>query len=198
MGSVVRFPVRRRHARASSVSEACRRAASSANTSRVISDFPAPVASPTTPAQCSPGMPRGRFRHPLTVEVDSPSPSATPLVPPMASMIDPHVHAESLVMPQEIVRTVRKSQGFALCETTAIRLSHISLRLDDPSKGPSMMGALRAKYGEPASENKTQILYIAVWRPAGDQIDVTRIGFGTDFSYVLGYHPRVTSSNKGL
>ena len=87
---------------------------------------------------------------------------------------------------------------FAYFDNQSKKLSHISLRLDDPSKGPSMMGALRAKYGEPASENKTQILYIAVWRPAGDQIDVTRIGFGTDFSYVLGYHPRVTSSNKGL
>lgn len=88
--------------------------------------------------------------------------------------------------------------AFAFFDNQTKKLTSMSLRLDDPSRGPSLIGALRAKYGEPVSEDRTQVLAIMVWRPAGDQIDVTRIGFGGDYSYTLGYHPRVTGSNKGL
>lgn len=88
--------------------------------------------------------------------------------------------------------------AFAFFDNTSKKLVSISLRLDDPSKGNELIGALRAKYGEPASESRTQVLYLMVWRPAGDQIDVTRIGFGGDFSYTLGYQPRATAANKGL
>lgn len=88
--------------------------------------------------------------------------------------------------------------AFAYFDNQTKKLVNVSLRLDDPSKGNELIGALRAKYGEPASENRTQILYLLVWRPSGDQIDLIRIGFGGDFSYTLGYRPRATSSNKGL
>lgn len=88
--------------------------------------------------------------------------------------------------------------AFAYFDNKSKKLVQVTLRLDEPAKGPSLLGALRAKYGEPTSENRTQVLYLLVWRTAGDQIDVTRIGFGGDYSYTLGYHPRATSSNKGL
>lgn len=88
--------------------------------------------------------------------------------------------------------------AFAFFDNQTKKLVHVTLRLDDPAKGNEMIGALRAKYGEPASESRTQVLYLMVWRPAGDQIDVTRIGFGGDYTYSLGYRPRATSSNKGL
>jgi len=88
--------------------------------------------------------------------------------------------------------------AFAFFDKQTKKLVQMSLRLDDSSKGNELIGGLRAKYGDPVSESKTQVLHLLVWRPAGDQIDLTRIGFGGDFSYTLGYHPRATSSNKGL
>jgi len=57
-------------------------------------------------------MPFGRVRHPLTVESDSESASATSPVPPRASMIEPGV-----IAPLNI-RTVRISQAVANRETT--------------------------------------------------------------------------------
>jgi transcriptional regulator with XRE-family HTH domain len=74
-------------------------------------------ASLTSAAQCSPGMPRGRLRHPLTVDTASDSHSATAAVPPSASIIDPHVHVDSSIAIQ-IVRNSRTCQRFATCETT--------------------------------------------------------------------------------
>lgn len=140
----------RDHARASS-KFVWRRAATSARTSKVISSLPASVANLTTPAQCSPGMPRGRFRQPLTVDVDSPSPSATPLVPPMASMIEPHVQSESVVMLIEIVRKMRTSQVFASCETTAKALrGAILTMIDEPELIAKRLKNLRKALGFPS------------------------------------------------
>ncbi len=88
--------------------------------------------------------------------------------------------------------------AFAFFDNQTKKLTFVSLRLDDPSKGNQLIGALKAKYGEPATSTRSRIMDIMVWRPAGDQIDITRIGFGDDQSYTLGYHPRLTDSNKGL
>lgn len=107
MGIVVRLP--QRHARASSSF----RAANSAKTSSVTSETPRSVAKATTAAQWPAGMPR--VRQLLTVESDCPSASATAPVPPRATII-----ASELSMPDNIVRTMRTSQGFANCETTFI------------------------------------------------------------------------------
>lgn len=108
MGIVVRFP--RRHVRVSS----SLRAAKPAKTSNVISDFPSSAAKATTEAQWPAGIPR--MRQLLTVESDCPKAPATAPVPPRATMI-----ASELSIPDNIIRTMRTSQGFANCETTFIR-----------------------------------------------------------------------------
>lgn len=88
--------------------------------------------------------------------------------------------------------------AFAYFDNQSRKLTSVSLRLDDPSKGYELIGALRAKYGEPATSTRSQLMEILVWRPSGDQIDIMRIGFREDQSYTLGYRPRLTNSNKGL
>jgi hypothetical protein len=89
--------------------------------------------------------------------------------------------------------------AFAFFDNQSKKLAFMSLRLDDPSKGFQLIGALKAKYGEPASSSRSSnLMDILVWRVGGDQIDVTRIGFGGDNSFTLAYRPRVTNSNKGL
>ncbi|WP_027517832.1 hypothetical protein [Bradyrhizobium sp. WSM1417] len=88
--------------------------------------------------------------------------------------------------------------AFAFFDNQTHKLAIVTLRLDDPSKGNQLIGSLRAKYGEPATNTRSQIMDFMVWRPAGDQIDITRIGFAEDQSYSLSYHPRLTNSNKGL
>lgn len=147
MGSVIEFPGIR-HARASSVLTDCRRAATSAKISSVRSARPTSEASLTTAAQCLPGMPPGLVRQPLTVDVDSPRPAATHLVPPAASMTEPHVQTESVIMLQEIVRNVRTSQALAICETTA-RPVHgaISAMIDDPKIVAKRLKHLREALG---------------------------------------------------
>jgi transcriptional regulator with XRE-family HTH domain len=112
MGKVIRFP--RRHARAPATS--ARRVASPAKTSSVISGLPFEAASLTIPDQCSPGIPRGRFFQPLTVEGDSLNASATPQVPPAASITVAQVQCESTI--PLLVCVSRTRQALADCETT--------------------------------------------------------------------------------
>ncbi len=107
MGDVVAL-AGRHDARAS---EEGLRAPSEAKRSSVISLRPRLPASLATASQCGAGMPR--VRHPLTVEFDKSNASATSLVPPSASMIDPGVR-----IPAILVRTLRTSQEFASRETT--------------------------------------------------------------------------------
>ncbi|WP_239629832.1 helix-turn-helix transcriptional regulator [Bradyrhizobium sp. I71] len=112
-----------------------------------MSDLPAADAILTILDQCLPGMPPGRFRQPLTVDVDSPSPSATGFVPPLASITEPHV-CESVFMPPECVRTVRTCQEFATCETTSAPLrGAISAMIDDPKTIAKRLKNLREALG---------------------------------------------------
>lgn len=141
MGIVLRFP-KRFHARAFSE----RRAASRAMTSKVTSDLPLAKARATMPDQCSPGMPRRLFRQPLTVDVDSFSPSATAPVPPAASMTMSQVLIESVMPP--FVRTLRTSQAFAICETTAKTVhGAMSAMIDDPKIIAKRLKNLREALG---------------------------------------------------
>ncbi|MGE0579350.1 MAG: helix-turn-helix domain-containing protein [Reyranella sp.] len=59
-----------------------------------------------------------------------------------------HVHAESGVMHQEIVRIVRKSQAFAICETTR-RAVHgaMGAMIDDPKTVGKRLKNLREALG---------------------------------------------------
>jgi transcriptional regulator with XRE-family HTH domain len=97
-------------------------------------------------------MPPGRLRQPLTVDSDSQRPIATALVPPAASIIDPHVQVESSVMPAEIVRNSRTCQGFADCETT-FRASHDEIStMDSDEKIGRRLIALRENHRKGQSE----------------------------------------------
>jgi hypothetical protein len=89
--------------------------------------------------------------------------------------------------------------AFAFFNNQTHKLSFVSLRLDDPSKSNQLVGALRAKYGEPVNKSNTQLMSLFVWRDARDQIDVTIIGPNTGNPLAdLAYRPRLTDSNKGL
>jgi transcriptional regulator with XRE-family HTH domain len=109
MGKIIRFPRRKRHARASSDS-ASRRAAKRAKASNVISKSFL-QASATIPGQCGLGMPLDR--QPLTVESDWESACATARVPPQESMMESQVKS----MPAYSSRIANLSR-FATCETT--------------------------------------------------------------------------------
>jgi hypothetical protein len=75
------------------------------------------------------------------------------------------------------------------------KLVTVSLELNDPTQWASLVGALRGRYGEPASSSKTQIMSLWVWREKNDQISVIAIG---QDHVTLSYSPRLTDSNKGL
>jgi DNA-binding XRE family transcriptional regulator len=135
MGDVVRFP---RHARASAGS----RAAKAASVSKVR-PTPFSAASRTSGAQCGAGIPPGRVRHPLTVESESESATATCPVPPSASMIEPGVSIEPV-----IVRSVRTSQEFASRETTFPGLhGPIAGMIDPPEITGPRLSVLRRALG---------------------------------------------------
>jgi DNA-binding XRE family transcriptional regulator len=92
-------------------------------------------------------MPPGRVRQPLTVDVDSPNPSATHFVPPLASITEPHV-CESVVMTGNLVRTVRTRQAFATCETTTSPIrGAISTMIDEPKIIANRLRLLREALG---------------------------------------------------
>jgi hypothetical protein len=88
--------------------------------------------------------------------------------------------------------------AFAYFNNQTRKLSFMSLRLDDPSKGYQLIGALKGKYGEPSSQSRTAISTMAVWRGSGDQVSVMLIGSGDDSLTTVTYQPRLTNSNKGL
>ena len=89
--------------------------------------------------------------------------------------------------------------AFAFFNNQTKKLAFVSLRLDDPTMGFELVGALKGKYGQPESKSATQVMNLYVWRSGGDQIDVTLIGSSpNDTSTTLSYRPRMNSSNKGL
>jgi hypothetical protein len=74
------------------------------------------------------------------------------------------------------------------------RLTQIELLLNDGSKGSELIGALRARYGEPVSEHNSSFMAFWVWRPGADEVTVMTIGQAV----TLRYQPRTTESRKGL
>jgi hypothetical protein len=77
----------------------------------------------------------------------------------------------------------------------ANRLSRVNLDLVNPSQAPSLVGSLRGRYGEPASDTRTSIMRLVVWHTKTDQISVMTIDGA---SAGLSYQPRLTDSNRGL
>jgi hypothetical protein len=91
--------------------------------------------------------------------------------------------------------------AFAYFNNSTNKLSRVILRLTEPSQSNSLIGALRNKYGEPTTTNRTQIMQLLVWRENKDQISLLIIGIqgsGTTESADVLYQPRMTDSNKGL
>src|SRR5262249_35654049 len=104
-GTIVQFPIKRRHARASVG------AGSEARTSKVISVFRFRRASATSSRQREAGMPLSRQVE--TVEGGQLSAAATPPVPPSSFRMP-----STVAMGPLIVRRLRTSQEFADRETT--------------------------------------------------------------------------------
>jgi hypothetical protein len=89
--------------------------------------------------------------------------------------------------------------AFAMFNKTTGKLAYMNLKLDNSSQGNALIGALRAKYGEPATKTSSQLMSMFVWREARDQINIVSIGSGTaDGLTTLAYRPRLSDSNKGL
>jgi hypothetical protein len=87
---------------------------------------------------------------------------------------------------------------FALFDKTDSKLAHIMLKLKKPEKAAELIGALRTKYGEPASEDRNRIQTVVVWRDPKDQVSILAVGSGPSAYVTLIYQPRITESNKGL
>jgi len=83
---------------------------------------------------------------------------------------------------------------YALFDKRSNRLSSINLELLNPTQGHSLVGSVRAKYGEPATVSRTPVMTLHVWGDQIDQISIMAIGPNT----TLQYQPRLTESNKGL
>ena len=89
--------------------------------------------------------------------------------------------------------------AFAMFNKTTGKLAYMNLKLENTSQANALIGALRTKYGEPATRNTSQIMNMFVWREALDQIDIVVIGPGMANPHTtLAYRPRATDSNKGL
>jgi hypothetical protein len=92
-----------------------------------------------------------------------------------------------------------KFSAAAFFSKKAVKLEWVDLELKQADQGNALLGALRSKYGEPASRSVTQIMRIEVWRDGKDQVSFVGLGIGGNFSSVsVIYRPRVTESNKGL
>jgi hypothetical protein len=89
--------------------------------------------------------------------------------------------------------------AFAFFNNESKKLTSVSLRLDDRTKGYQLIAALKAKYGPPSSESGVgSIMAIVQWHTPADRMDVTLIGGVNDHSATLTYRPRLTNSTKGL
>lgn len=88
--------------------------------------------------------------------------------------------------------------AFIFFDKRSSKLSHVNIQLKTPEKANELIGALRAKYGEPSSRNVTAIMTLLVWRDQKDQISIMIIGSGPSAQASVYYQPRATDSNKGL
>jgi len=75
------------------------------------------------------------------------------------------------------------------------KLGHVQLELVDPNQYPSLLSALRAKYGEPADQGDNPILMHWRWHTETDEIALVVIG---NDNAVLVYTARMSAENKGL
>ena len=90
-------------------------------------------------------------------------------------------------------------KSFAFFDKQTNKLAQVTLQLTTPEKANELIGALRARYGEPSSQNKTTIMTLLVWREQKDQIALMILGFGqTTNSASIIYQPRITEATKGL
>lgn len=84
---------------------------------------------------------------------------------------------------------------YAMFDKRSNKLSSVTLELLNPTQGDSLVGSVRAKYGEPATASRTAIMSLYVWRDQKDQISIMNIG---RTSVSLQYQPRLNEANKGL
>lgn len=88
--------------------------------------------------------------------------------------------------------------AFLYFDKQSNRLSWVELKLLQPDLASNLIGALRGKYGQPASEDRSAISTLIVWWEQKDQIAFMAIGAGPQASVYVQYKPRITDSNKGL
>lgn len=86
--------------------------------------------------------------------------------------------------------------AFALFDRRSNKLMgmRLSLQTPTPERGASLAGSLRGRYGEPASEDRTALLTLMIWREKADQIAY----LARPSSFIISYQPSITDSNKGL
>jgi hypothetical protein len=75
-------------------------------------------------------------------------------------------------------------------------LTKVELELVNTGRGYELEGALRSKYGSPASSRNGQFLSTVVWYPGNDQVSLLRLGDNSMVS--VQYVPRTNADNKGL
>jgi hypothetical protein len=79
--------------------------------------------------------------------------------------------------------------AFLLFDKRSTLLSQVTLKLKDLAKGSSLVGALRAKYGEPSDRRTTGVTDLWVWRGQEDQISYLGITGTSLIEAVVGYQP---------
>jgi hypothetical protein len=84
---------------------------------------------------------------------------------------------------------------YTMFDKRSNKLTSVNLILSDPAQGDSLVGSVRAKYGEPANQSRTAIMSLYVWRDQKDQISIIDIGRS---NVSLQYQPRLNEANKGL
>lgn len=82
--------------------------------------------------------------------------------------------------------------AFASFDNLTGKLHHITLKLNDPQRASELVGAMRSKYGEPASNTRTEIMDLSVWRVPTDQISVLIIGPSSPKLVSLTYQPPIS------
>jgi hypothetical protein len=88
--------------------------------------------------------------------------------------------------------------GYLLFDKKSQKLALVNLKLANQTQSSDLIGGLRARYGEPASQSKSAIMEIWTWRTPTDQINLLVIGDARSGSTTLSYKPRITDNTKGL
>jgi hypothetical protein len=78
-------------------------------------------------------------------------------------------------------------------------LTHVVLRYNQPRQCAAVMGALKARYGNPQEGKDDPIFSLWTWRTERDMIHLARVGAGERISEcAIHYQPRTTDRTKGL